>query len=161
MKEYYIQASGYPNYEVSNLGNVRNKKTGTVRQPVKRKGYQKIRINNRDVAIHRLVADSFYDGDHKEFQVNHIDGNKSNNFIGNLEFVTGSENVKHAYDTGLKRPSGGLPPIPILDESTGKNYKSLQECARDIGGTRQGILYAVNRYKSYKGHKIIKCEASS
>lgn len=42
---------------------------------------------------------------------------------------------------------------------TGKTYKSLKECAVDIGGTRQGINYAIHNQKLYKGHKLIKCEA--
>lgn len=88
--EHYITIEKHPDYEVSNLGNVRNKKTGTIRKQTDRNGYRKVRLNNKDESIHRLVADTFFDGDHSDLQVNHIDGNKSNNFLGNLEWVTPS-----------------------------------------------------------------------
>ena len=59
-------------------------------------------IPKRDEYIHRLVADSFFDGDHKRLDVNHIDGNKANNNLTNLEWCTRQENIKHAFINGLK-----------------------------------------------------------
>lgn len=151
--EHYITIDKHPNYEVSNFGNVRNKTTGTVRKLTNRNGYEKVRLNNKDEAVHRLVADAFFDGYHDGLQVNHIDGNKSNNHLGNLEWVTSSENIKHAYRTGLKTRSGGTPSIKILDSTTGITYDSANECARHINGTGTGILYAIRhnngRYKSH------------
>lgn len=151
--EKYLPCKGYPKYEVSNYGNVRNKHTGTVRKQTDRGGYKKLRIDNKDIAIHRLVADAFFDGDHTNLQVNHIDGDKSNNNLGNLEWVTPSENVKHAFATNLKQPSGGIPAIRIKDKKSGVIYDSLVDCARSIGGTRQGIIHAIRnnggKYKNY------------
>ena len=158
MVEHYITTKNYSDYEVSNLGNVRNKRTGTVRKQTDRKGYRKIRINGRDVSIHRLVADSFFDGDHSDLQVNHIDGNKANNHISNLEWVTPSENVKHAYNNGLKHFSGGPEYMKVMDESTGKKYDSAVDCARDIGGTGPGVIYALNHSGRYKGRKLKRYE---
>lgn len=156
--EYYLTSKKYPNYEVSNFGNIRNKNTRTVRKQTDRKGYKKIRLNNDDVAVHRLVAETFYDCDGEGLQVNHIDGNKSNNFLGNLEWVTPSRNIKHAYDMGLKHHSGGTLPIRLLDETTGIEYASAIDCVRDIGGTRQGVLYAVKHSGKYRNHKITRIE---
>lgn len=53
-------------------------------------------------SVHRLVADAFLDNHDNKKVVNHIDGNKLNNCVTNLEYVTYSENNQHAYDTGLK-----------------------------------------------------------
>lgn len=152
--ERYVTIARHPNYEVSDLGHIRNKKTGTVRKLTRRGEYQKVRLNNRDESVHRLVADSFFDGDHTGLQVNHKDGNKENNKLSNLEWVTPSENIKHVYRTGLKRPSGGTPPIGVIDETTGKEYKSMADCARDIGGTKEGVKYALDHGTKYKQHAI-------
>jgi len=59
--------------------------------------HNKKKVKNR---VHRLVAYAFCKGD-KSLEINHIDGNPLNNHFSNLEWVTSSENKKHAYDTGL------------------------------------------------------------
>ena len=56
--------------------------------------------------IHRLICIAFH-GDNKRLEVNHIDGNKSNNKPCNLEWCTRSENVKHAFKIGLAKPLRG------------------------------------------------------
>ena len=152
--EHYVTITSHPNYEVSDLGNVRNKKTGTIRKLTDRKGYRKVRLNNQDESVHRLVAEAFYEGNHDGLQVNHKDGNKANNRVDNLEWVTSSENVKHAFDHGLKQPAGGCPPTRVFDESTDTYYSSIADCARNINGTRAGIVYSMKQNKSYKGHRI-------
>lgn len=107
-------------YEISTHGRVRSvdryiqrSDTGTsvfiegklLKQQVNRYGYLhlKVSINNISCMIrpHRLVAIVFIDNPHNKREVNHIDGNKQNNHISNLEWVTASENIKHAIATGL------------------------------------------------------------
>ena len=55
--------------------------------------------------IHRLISLTFLGN--SELSVNHIDGNKLNNSIKNLEYCTMSDNIKHAFKTGLKKPTYG------------------------------------------------------
>lgn len=54
--------------------------------------------------VHRLVAQAFLPNPDHLTEINHKDGNKENNHVGNLEWATRSQNVKHSFDTGLKHP---------------------------------------------------------
>ena len=152
--EHYKTIEKYPKYEVSDLGNVRNKRTGVVRKLTNRGGYLKLRLSDIDENVHRLVAETFLDHSIERTQVNHIDGDKTNNRVDNLEWVSPSKNVKHAYDTGLKRPSGGLPPRKVVDKTTGCVYESMKDCSRIIGGTHQGVMYALSHNHIYTGHDL-------
>lgn len=70
-------------------------------------GYWYLNLNKNSVSktkkLHRLVAEHFLEKVHGKEQVNHIDGNKDNNAISNLEYCTPSENNKHAFKIGLKK----------------------------------------------------------
>lgn len=107
MREYWLPVKFNDKYEVSNLGRVRNARTGLILKMHKNQpnGYYRISIDGRHYYVHRLVADTFYDGDHSNMDVNHIDGDKYNNMLANLEWCTRSENIKHAFANGLKYPS--------------------------------------------------------
>jgi len=110
MEEIWKDVISYEGiYEVSNLGRVRSINTGR-KKPLKpllgNNGYFKINLYKDKkmsaINIHRLVAIAFIINDGNKKQVNHIDGNKINNNVDNLEWVTDSENQKHSYDIGLK-----------------------------------------------------------
>lgn len=91
-------------YEVSNLGSVRRVQTGKVRKPhYEKRGYAIVDLYDHGLigwfSVHRLVALAFLGEPANEaMQVNHRDGNKSNNAVSNLEWVTGSENIRHKFD---------------------------------------------------------------
>lgn len=71
--------------------------------------------------VHRLVAIAFIPNPNGKPFVNHLDGNKHNNHVSNLEWVTGSENTQHAWDTGLlTRKFGGLNRSTTRDETLDK-----------------------------------------
>jgi hypothetical protein len=108
-------------YEVSNCGNVRSKdrlvwrgksyykKPGIeMRKSPTTTGYWKIRLTDKnglgkDHKVHRLVAAAFIPNPEGKPFINHIDGNPLNNHVSNLEWCTQSENMYHAYRTGLRK----------------------------------------------------------
>ena len=98
MKEIWKQ-SIVENYEISNLGRIRNTKTGNIIKPDKEeKGYCRlsIKVNGRKkhYPVHRLVAIAFIPNLLNKTQVDHIDNNKSNNRVDNLQWVTNKENCQ-------------------------------------------------------------------
>ena len=123
-KEVWATIPGYENfYEVSNFGRVRSldrciftkkclkrKIRGKVLKSIKNNhGYYQVSLNDvigrtRVKMIHKLVITRFIPNKKDLPQANHIDGDKSNNNATNLEWCTQSENMKHAYKTGLQKP---------------------------------------------------------
>lgn len=102
---------GIPNvgkYQVSQSGKVRNKQTGRLLAQWKNCwGYSMVSFFNeprRHYQVHRLVMTAII-GEVEDLQVNHMDGDKQNNDISNLEYCTSSQNHKHAIATGLRRPA--------------------------------------------------------
>lgn len=110
-------------YEVSNLGNIRSKdrlrkhsRSGNYYvfkgRPIKvypyENDYTQVELNagglKKTYYVHRLVAQAFIPNLDNKPQVNHIDGDKSNNCVTNLEWVTRSQNMRHAADIGLWNP---------------------------------------------------------
>lgn len=105
MEQWKI-VKGFENYLVSSLGNVKtiNGKLKKVVYDSKNDyGYVELWKNNKGkkFRIHRLVAETFIPNTLGKEQVNHIDGNKKNNCISNLEWVTPKENIRHAIENDL------------------------------------------------------------
>lgn len=97
-------------YYVSDQGNVINNKGKEMKQHADKDGYLRVRfINKKDNRIpqmvHRLVAIAFIFGN-INLTINHIDGDKTNNIVDNLEWLSRADNNKHAYETGLKNNKG-------------------------------------------------------
>ena len=93
-----------PKYEISVRGEIRNAKTKRVLKAQSNgTGYLRIKIAGSSYNMHRLVAETFIPNLNALPQVNHIDGCKTNNSVANLEWVTQSENIKHAFKTGVMK----------------------------------------------------------
>lgn len=109
-----------PNYAISNLGRVVNLENMTLLRPkLDRTGYVKVvmyagdkRVERR---VHRLLAEAFIDNPDNLPFVNHIDGDKTNYAIENLEWVTPKENSQHASETGLLRKGEDSPHAKITE----------------------------------------------
>lgn len=112
-------------YYVTSQGDVVNAKGDTLKPTINKKiGYKTVSLwkNNKGSSktIHRLVALAYLPNPNNLPEVNHIDGNKLNNHVDNLEWVTRSENMIHAYSIGLVEQTK----TKLLDDST---YESLLE----------------------------------
>jgi len=119
MDEIWKPIEGYEqHYEISNLGNVKSlakvayRKTGSVLKRTLDKvlklnngsgGYKFVFLFKKNLLVHRLVALHFLDVDSNKKYVNHIDGDKHNNCMSNLEWCTSSHNQAHAYKNGLRK----------------------------------------------------------
>ena len=97
----------YPRYLIYNNGQVYSRKYKNYLKPSLSIGYYRIALCNDNVRrnhqVHILVAQYFCDNPENKPIVNHRDGNKLNNHYTNLEWVTHSENVKHAHNLGLNK----------------------------------------------------------
>lgn len=88
-------------YLVSSHGRLKNDKNKHFKGHVTQQDYVRVSINEKLYRMHQLVACAFHPNPENKPHVNHKDGNRSNNHVDNLEWCTRSENMQHAYDTGL------------------------------------------------------------
>lgn len=158
--ETWKTVDGYSDYEVSTEGRIKRKSTGTllVQTPDSR-GYPSVTIydetGQHTKNVHRILAKTFIPNPENKRTVNHKDGNKRNNHISNLEWNTSSENLKHAYDIGLKRrpDTCGSPKRRVRIVETGEVFESIGECARAIKGDQAHIVNCLSgRYHTHKGY---------
>lgn len=147
-------ASYEDTYEVSSLGRVRRRARSTVDRAgrlrawgerllnpsVRRNGYRALMLSRSDVKVnayvHHLVAHAFIGPRPPGMWINHIDGDKLNNRVENLEYVTVTENNRHAFRTGLQPTGESRAHTRLRDEEVrairravadGKGYGELAE----------------------------------
>lgn len=143
-------------YEVSNRGRIRNAKTKRLLKlsPSKR-GYLVfsclIEGKHKLVNVHRCVAIEFIPNPNNLSQVNHIDGDKTNADVSNLEWVSAQENILHARRTGLHISDGDKAVIQIKDGKIIAEFKSASEAERITGIKRCNICNVCRNY-CWNGH---------
>lgn len=167
-EEIWADIAGYEgSYQVSNLGKVRSldrvehsdvwkrrarcgKELSAIK---KRTGYMSVNLYKdgkmRTYCVHRLVAAAFIDKKPGDTQVNHKNGNKTDNRASNLEWCTGSENVKHAFDVLKRKPSGHK----RFSDSQIIEIRSSSKSQRDIAdeyGISRSMVGLIKQGKAYR-----------
>lgn len=111
--EIWKDIEGYPNYKISSLGRLKSikfKNHRFITGAFDKDGYIRIGLSNNSgikyTRLHRLVAEAFIENKENKPFVNHKNGIKDDNRLDNLEWVTASENTRHAYSTGLHSQLG-------------------------------------------------------
>lgn len=141
-------------YEITRDGKVINKHTGHTLAPQPNgKGYLRVSIGKKLMFIHRLVAEKYIPNPENKPQVNHKDGNKLNNCVDNLEWVTNQENRNHAVDndlqvTGEKCSWAKLTEENIKEIRANPGYEN-EYWARKFKVSRSTISDVVN-YRTWK-----------
>ena len=186
MKEIWKPIKDYEGlYEISNFGNVKilarnytrynylTKRYNIIK--VKEKitqgtingGYRRICLTKNKVEknkhIHKLVAEACIPNPNNYSYVNHIDGNKQNNYIDNLEWCTLYQNNTHAYKTGLRKSTDITPILQYdLEGNFIREYKSINEASKETNLDIRHISRNINGIgKQIGGYKFVKKEPVS
>lgn len=137
-------------YSVSTDGQVYTHKYKKILKPRSKRGYLNVSLSKnkkrKEFKIHRLVATAFIPNTNNKEQVNHIDGNKNNNEVTNLEWVTQSENITHSYGLGLH--STTKKPYKMTEDKI-SHLKSMLEAnitLKKIAETLEVSISTINRH---------------
>ena len=149
--EYWKQIEGYPHLFVSRTGQVWTTTYNRLLKPhISNRGYLRIGLNKdkviKTVGVHRLVAEAFIPNPDNLPQVDHIDGNKLNNTVENLQWISPSDNTKKACKGVIRRAK------PIVCIETGKVYKTIKEANRELH-IPEAVISAIIRgeFPAYHG----------
>jgi hypothetical protein len=137
-------------YEASDSGDIRHVVNHKVRR-ARRNRYGYLQMNfalndgtgkNKTLLVHKLIAETFIENPDNLPYINHIDGDKTNNCVDNLEWCTASENSRHAYDTGLAaNKKGSLSPLAKFTNEQVKEIRNLY--SKGASETSLAILLGV------------------
>lgn len=116
-------------YQVSNKGRIRNASKKILKTALNHNGYVTVYLSKHSKKyvkrVHRLVAEAFIANPDNKVQVNHIDGNKQNNNILNLEWCDASENIRHAYKNNLFEKQREMAKKKLSEHATAREVNQI------------------------------------
>lgn len=173
MNENWKDIKGYEGlYQVSNLGRLRTlqryniskkkheKNCKILKLSEHRQGYKTTTLSKdgkrKTYLVHRLVAETFIRNEKSKPEVNHMDADKTNNCVSNLEWVTAKENSMHATSLGIKDTKKAVEKIKrkVFFYEGGKLVKifdSGAQCAKELNLNYKTLNSYLNRGCKYKG----------
>lgn len=158
--EIWKKIDGFENYSVSNKGRVRNDVSGRVLKTSSVRGYQLVMLcpGRKMTRVHRLVAQAFIPNPDNLPQVNHINEDKTDNRVENLEYCTAQYNINYGgrTDKMLKNRTGKTAQKRCIVD--GVEYVSVHEAERQLK-TPRGSLHRrlIEGKQRYRGHTIAYC----
>ena len=149
------EIKNYENYIVSKDGRIYNKITSKKIKPSPdTRGYLQVKIykNGKGITrkLHRLIAETYLPNTYNKPQINHIDGNKVNNSLENLEWITCADNMKHSWEIGLRNHCRKVASKIVIDTQTGVFYDSAKELAKLLNMRYQTLIYYLNNDNKIK-----------
>ena len=142
------------NYSVSNKGRIKNKNNLVLKCHSDKRGYVYASLNGKLKSVHRIVAQAFIDRIDDNKVINHKDGNKSNNEVSNLEIVSQSDNIQHAYDIGLSYKQNKRSVYQVdFQGNIVETYDSLTSAESKTGVNRGSIYNAIESGCTSQGYR--------
>ena len=133
--------------EVSNFGEVKSHGK-IIKGEITSGGYCRVHISHKGVQykflVHRLVAEAFILNPKRLPEINHIDGNKQNNSVDNLEWCTRSQNTSHAFKTGLRNYNGCKNPHSKLTQSDVETIRRIYVRGKHCENNSYGLAKRYN-----------------
>ena len=152
MWKKFIYEGQETDYSVSTEGEVRKDTKNYILSQSSQQDYKFVGLiingKQKRMRVHRMVALTFINNPDNKPYVNHINGNRSDNNVENLEWVTPSENTQHAVDTGLFKSGRARAVVQYnLNGEQMATFESASEAARQTGGSQSKITMCCRRQR--------------